>query len=437
MKKAKVLSLFLTALLCAGILGGCGGPTGSSTNSTSSAAESSATASQAESKASTAGNTGETVTLEFLQQKREATNTFDQIIAAFQEKNPNVIVEQNTVPDAGTVLMARAASDDMPDLLTHWPADAAYVQFVKEGQIKDLTGKVYTENIIAEHLEACEIDGKNYIIPISLNFMGVFYNVDKFEAGGYEVPTTWDEMVTLAEKIKADGEIPFMLPNKDSWTTSQLWSSIDGKDRGSNAETYEKMTAGTSSYSDDALYKSSLEKVLWMVEFSQGDTLSLGYDQAINDFATGKGLMFPQGIWALPSLEAANPDLNVGMFPMPNEAGDMKQPLGVDLGIAAGSNSAKDDAIDTFLAYLTSTEGGQMYSDLDHSPSSIKGVVAGIPQAQAVLDLIDSNGVLDVSSPPAGFEETKRSKLQTVLLDGDIDKFLSELSADWTSAAST
>ncbi len=55
---------------------------------------------------------------------------------------------------------------------------------------------------------------RGYVVPISANFSGVFYNKDLFEAGGYEVPTTYDELIKLAEDIQSKGETPFLFPDK-------------------------------------------------------------------------------------------------------------------------------------------------------------------------------------------------------------------------------
>lgn len=387
-----------------------------------------------------AGGESSKVEFEFLNQKREAADTYQAVIDAFNKEYPNIKVTLNTVPDAGDVLMTRASSDTLPDVIMHWPSDAQYVQFANEGILADLSSKDYVKNIKADYVNTLRMDGKIYILPLSLNFMGVYYNVDLFKEAGLTIPKTWDEFIKTCDTIKTKGDVPILLPNKDSWTVSQLWSNIEGKDRGSNTEIYKQMTSGASSYSKDELYKSSLEKMVTLTkDYSQGDTLSLGYDQAINDFAYGAAYMFIQGSWALPSIEAANPDINVAMFPMPNESGNMKQPVGVDSAICVSQTAAeipeKMDAIDQFLGYLFSEKGAQLYSDLDHSPSAIEAVKADIPNAKAVLDLIETDGILDVSSPPTGFENTKRSKIQTVLMDGDIDEFLSELSKDWKETA--
>lgn len=441
--KKRIVSAILATAMVATLFAGCSNNNSSSTSSaakddSSSKATSSTTESGAES--TPAGNDGAKVEIEFLQQKREAVDTFDALIQEFQKQNPNITVTQNTVPDAGTVLMTRAASNEMPDVLTHWPTDAAYIQFTTQGRLKDLTDNACMDNVIDSYKESIKLDGKYYTVPISLNFMGVFYDVDKFKDGGYEVPKTWDEFINLAKDIQGKGEVAFVLPDKDSWTISQGWDNIGGKDRGGEmGKFYDELRAGTTTYQDDPIAVDSMEKMIELREYSQGDTLSLGYDQAINDFATGTGYMFIQGIWALPSIESANPDKNVAMFPMPNDKGDMKQPLGVDVAICAGADTTGDkaDAVDKFLLYLSSTEAAQMYSDKDHSPSCIKGVEAQIPQAQAVLDLIDTAGVLDISAPPAGFEETKRSKLQQVLIDKDVNAFLTTMTEDFLAAAAS
>lgn len=441
--KKRIVSAILATAMVATLFAGCSNNNSSSTSSaakddSSSKATSSTTESGAES--TPAGNDGAKVEIEFLQQKRETVDTFDALIQEFQKQNPNITVTQNTVPDAGTVLMTRAASNEMPDVLTHWPADAAYIQFATQGRLKDLTDNACMDNVIDSYKESIKLDGKYYTVPISLNFMGVFYDVDKFKDGGYEVPKTWDEFINLAKDIQGKGEVAFVLPDKDSWTISQGWDNIGGKDRGGEmGKFYDELRAGTTTYQDDPIAVDSMEKMIELREYSQGDTLSLGYDQAINDFATGTGYMFIQGIWTLPSIESANPDKNVAMFPMPNDKGDMKQPLGVDVAICAGADTTGDkaDAVDKFLLYLSSTEAAQMYSDKDHSPSCIKGVEAQIPQAQAVLDLIDTAGVLDISAPPAGFEETKRSKLQQVLIDKDVNAFLTTMTEDFLAAAAS
>ena len=53
-------------------------------------------------------------------------------------------------------------------------------------------------------------DGNHYGIPWFPNFKSVvFYHIPTFEAGGYEVPATYEDMVALSEQMVADGQTPW------------------------------------------------------------------------------------------------------------------------------------------------------------------------------------------------------------------------------------
>lgn len=93
------------------------------------------------------------------------------------------------------------------------------------------------------------------------------------------------------------------------------------------------------------------------------------------------------------------------------------------------------EAIDTFLSFLLSPEGAQIYADNDKSPSCVTGVTVSVPQFQPFFDYVEENGFqADGAVPPTGFEDTKRGKIQNVLLDKDVDAFLKEMSDDWAQA---
>lgn len=292
------------------------------------------------------------VEIEFVQVKREAAESYTKVIEAFEKENPDIVIKQNVVPDAQEVLMTRASSDSLPDMMNHWPTDAQFVQFEDEGLLLDLSEKDYMKNIDSKYLDAVKAkDGKNYIAPYNVNFMGVYYNKDKFEEAGYTMPTKWDELIALAEEIKAKGETPFILPNKDSWTVSNLWSNIEARDLGSHEDEFEKMKAGEESFETIPEYKSSVEKMIQLLDYANEDSLALGYDQAINDFANGEGWMFLQGSWTLPSFLSANPDFNVEFTILPNDNG---KPIATQ-AVGHVGNGDSIDAIDN-TNYYTKVE---------------------------------------------------------------------------------
>ena len=50
------------------------------------------------------------------------------------------------------------------------------------------------------------------------------------------------------------------------------------------------------------------------------------------------------------------------------------------------------------------------------------------------MEILDEKGVLSMEVLPAGFEGTKRSKIQQVLIDGDIEGLLTTLTEDYMAA---
>jgi len=220
-----------------------------------------------------------------------------------------------------------------------------------------------------------------------------------------------------------------------------LFLNIEGKDLGSHTDIYAKMSNGETSFAEIPEYKDALEKMIQLFDFTEADSLAYGYDQAINDFANGNGWMFIQGNWALPSIKAANPDVNVAMIPLPNDNGDMIQNTGADSGFCINAKMADEPeklaAIEEFIGFLLSTEGAQIYTDLDQSPSCVKGVVLDVPELAGMNKYIEENGaVLDTASLPIGFEDTKRGKIQNIFIDKDVDGLLAELSEDFKQAVS-
>src|SRR5699024_8631734 len=124
--------------------------------------------------------------------------------------------------------------------------------------------------------------------------------------------------IELAKKIKDKGENAFVLPGKEAWVISQLWGNIESKDLGEHTDIFKKMNKKETDFTTIPEYKESLEKIVELMKYASEDSLALGYEQGINEFATGKAWMFPQGSWALPALLNSNPDLNVSMVMMPN-----------------------------------------------------------------------------------------------------------------------
>ena len=58
---------------------------------------------------------------------------------------------------------------------------------------------------ILENLEFVPTEG-TYAVPYVANAAGILYNKDMFEENGWQIPTTWDEFLTLLDTIQESGQ---------------------------------------------------------------------------------------------------------------------------------------------------------------------------------------------------------------------------------------
>ena len=95
------------------------------------------------------------------------------------------------------------------------PQPGAIPALVDKGEIvalEDLGFNIDELNkLVGESFVALgEYKGKHYGVPTNINLKSmIWYPKKAFDAKGYKVPTTWDELLALSDKIVADGSTPW------------------------------------------------------------------------------------------------------------------------------------------------------------------------------------------------------------------------------------
>jgi len=105
-------------------------------------------------------------------------------------------------------------SGDTPDIAL-WPQPGAVVDAAQRGYLVSLEDlgvdmDEYRASFSSYIVGLGEVDGAHYGGAHAFNLKSiVWYQPAEFEARGYSVPATWDEMIALADQIVADGMTPF------------------------------------------------------------------------------------------------------------------------------------------------------------------------------------------------------------------------------------
>lgn len=95
----------------------------------------------------------------------------------------------------------------------------------------------------------------------------VWYPKAEFEAAGYEVPETWDEMIALSEQIVKDGDNPWAIGIESGAATG--WVATDWMEdimlRTTSPENYDKWVNGELPFSSPEV-KNAAEKMseIWL-----------------------------------------------------------------------------------------------------------------------------------------------------------------------------
>lgn len=87
------------------------------------------------------------------------------------------------------------------------------------------TGVSWRESLDMNLMDKAKEAGNYYHVPLDFIEIGVFYNKTLFERHGYTVPESWEEMMELSARIKADGHTPFAVPGslREVWQTQVGW----------------------------------------------------------------------------------------------------------------------------------------------------------------------------------------------------------------------
>lgn len=373
------------------------------------------------------------VTLNLLSNKSENINTYKGLIEEFEAENPDIKIKFDSPPEAETVLRTRLVKNDIPDLM-FIAGNATYGELGRAGVLHDFSDSELVEKIqpsyidMIDRLVGPEQEGV-FGLPYATNANAVIYNKQKFEELGLEVPKTWDEFIEILEKAKAAGEIPIYFTLKDAWTGMISWNSLGGNIAGE--EFADKKSSGKTTFVKS--YDEVADKMLTLTEYGHKDNLGVAYGDGNNAFAAGEGVMYIQGNWAIPEILKANPDADLGVFPMPvtNDPEKNKLVSGVDVLLTISKDSEHKEEAMKFLEFMTEKETSKRYIDEQKAFSAIEGVFQEDPVFEGIKENFEEGTITSFQDHyyPAGMGA--ENILQEFLIEKKKETFLKKLDREW------
>ena len=402
--RKKGFAILSCAVLAAGVLAGCGNQ----------------------------DNSGKTE-IELVQYKPEAVEVFKKLEEKFNSTHDDIHLKIDSPNDAMTILKTRFVREYYPDILGIG-GDINYSYFIDSDILADVSdfdglsevNQGYVD--ILEGLEFVPTEG-TYGVPYVANAAGILYNREMFKEHGWEIPTTWEELMTLCDTIQSEGILPFYFGFKDVWTCLAPWNSL-AVDL-APADVCQQVNAGKTEFSKE--YKETAEKMLQLVQYGEEGPFAYGYNDACTAFANGESAMFAIGSYAVPQIKSVNPDMDIDSFVTPGSDSADGNTLnsGVDLMFAVTEDCENKEAAYEVIRFLMEDENIQAYLDDQNAVPCKNGEFNLAPNLDGMKEYIASGNMTDYQDHYYPSEMAVDAQIQTFLIEQDVDAFLNKFDKDW------
>lgn len=288
---------------------------------------------------------------------------------AYMAENPNVTIEVEALSDEEykTKFKAYASGSQMPDLVNVWGQPGFLDEVMEAGLLAELNPDDYADyNFLPGSLDGFSKDGKLYGLSRNTDVMCFFYNQKIFNDNGWEVPTTYDELLDLGDKIRAAGLQPVAMYGGDKWSLyiyiHDIAEQLDGS--GIMAKTNDAIK--NHDFSDPTfkqatdLFVEAVDRGLFQNGFESNDG-----GTAKNLFTNGQAAMYYTGSWEMSMVNDMDiPDEvreNIRVFLMPIPEGGKGSATTITAwhggGYSVTANAANKEEAIKLLNYMFRPDG--------------------------------------------------------------------------------
>jgi ABC-type glycerol-3-phosphate transport system substrate-binding protein len=237
-----------------------------------------------------------------------------------------------------------------PDILNY----NAFSDFARDGLIykaSDVVSPQTLADFTPTFVEQTKYQGTQYALPFISSARLLFYNKDLFAKAGITAPpSTWADVKTDAQKIKAKGAVGYGLPLGPEEAQAEFYSWAMN-DNGGWVDSSGKWAINQPANVDTLNFLRDLNKS----GLTQPNPETTDRAKVFNQFAQGKiGMSIGGPFTRAGFIDPVKKDLNYGIAPLPSKDGSVHNTLGVVDILAAFKNSGETNkpAVSKFLNYF-------------------------------------------------------------------------------------
>ncbi len=357
---------------------------------------------------------------------------YEQAIAEFEAAHPDITIQWEAFENQSYKTKIKAAMSDpstLPDIFFTW-AGAFLGDFVDAGNVYclDEAYKPFAADLPEVMLQNASYGGKHYGVPLTMNIVTLFANMDLLAEAGYEaVPTTYEDLIACCDALVEKGIIPFGCSGGETWCVTEYLEPIIEKTIG--YEALNEIFAGRGTWNDPAIAKAvDIMQEMVTKGYFDPNGIALGNDQVKANFIAGEYAFYQNGSWNCGEVNDGEGNFQVALFPVIDaEKATYGQVIGGPsdtLAVAATSKNPELAAQAAFelgkgichYGYLAGS--GLPAWTPDYDTSAVKPLVAAVADIVAKADGMVLFGDTAMSADPANTYLNFVSKVYGCEIDG-------------------
>ena len=343
----------------------------------------------------------------------------EEAAAKFEEANEDVDVQIRWSKDIDQEMQKDNASGKYADLVYYNLGQASnYTEsMLNSGKVMDISDVM---DEVADEIDTSITqptaeyfgDGKSYLAPIMYTPAGLYYN--KAELSEEELPTTWDEMFALGDKVHSEdaNKYLFTYPIRgyfDNTVLGMLYQA-GGEEYFQNALKYGE---GTWDSDEGKLILETIAKLVGP-EYLEKDTVANanvdgGFTVNQQSMIDGKALFMPNGSWIVGEMAETTPEgFSWGVMPLPAfEEGGERVVTTMTETVWIPAEAANADDAKEFIKFLYSEEVAEIFASHNIvSPRTGSADLLADEQLKGLFDVYNMDGVKAVSGTYAAYDAT-------------------------------
>lgn len=305
----------------------------------------------------------------------------------------------------------------------------------KEGLGLDLTAEIDAatkDSLLPGVLDVYAKDGKYSQMPYVYNTVNFWYNKDMLKEVGGTVPATFDELLSLCEKVKAAGKHALVIESNVAFYNFLYFSHYLSREMGPNGlfKVFEDKSGD--GWKDPAVMNALKgTRSLWEKGCIAEDARGFQYPAGQQTIALGDTLGELVGSWLPTELaESAGKDFPWGAFNFPTVTGGVGKATDIEVGLLSfmvlkDSKNAKEAA--SFLKYVVGEEAQKILAE----EASVGVVRKGVAWPGAMAEAYASAEQATALAPFGGGLSVAYPEFASTVLSPEYNKvFLGEITPE-------